>query len=108
MSIRTKLLIGIIAIATIASLSGIFGYLTVKRIAESFEGDEAHVRSVVSASNNIANHIKRAEIHLYLYLVLGDKADRDTYEKRAESVISNLAILDSVVDAGRSMRPAWW
>ncbi len=98
MSIRAKLLIGIIAIAAIASMSGMFGYITVKRIADSFEGNEEQIRSVVSASNNIMNHIKRAEIHLYLYLVAGDKADRDIYEKRIDSVISNLAILDSIVD----------
>ncbi|MEE8319856.1 MAG: PAS domain S-box protein [bacterium] len=99
MSIRAKLLIGIISIAVIASLSGIFGYLTVKRIAESFEGDEAHIRSVVSASNEVVNHIKRAETHLYLYLALGDKTDKDIYENRIDSVLSNLAILDSQVDS---------
>ncbi len=105
MSIRLKLLIGIFAIALVASISGVLGYFTTQRIADSFQGDEKRLRELVSASNDVTSHIKRAETHIFMYVALGDPSDRQTYEARFASVLEALSVLDEKVHEpeGRSI-----
>ncbi len=65
----------------------------------------------ITIANNISSFVKRAEGHLFLYLTLGNKSDRDKFFSRMDSLKMNLSKLkinnkfdaDSKLDSANEM-----
>jgi GGDEF domain-containing protein len=69
-------------------------YYGVYQLTESISRDETNLK-VISLANNISSYVKRAEGHLFLYLTLGDKADRGKFFTRINSLKDNILKLNA-------------
>lgn len=70
-------------------------YYGVKQLTSSISRNDINLK-VISLANNISSYVKRAEGHLFLYLTLGDKADRGKFFARIDSLNENILQLDAI------------
>lgn len=67
-------------------------YYGAYQLTRSITNHSEHMETI-SIANNISSFVKRAEGHLFLYLTLGNKSDRDKFFSRMDSLKINLSKL---------------
>ncbi|GJM06111.1 MAG: hypothetical protein DHS20C09_21070 [marine bacterium B5-7] len=69
-------------------------YYGAYQLTKSIKNNNKHLETIIIA-NSINSFVKRAEGHLFLYLTLGNKNDRDKFFSRMDSLKINLSKLDA-------------
>ena len=67
-------------------------YYGAYQLTSSITNSNKHLETI-TITNNISSFVKRAEGHLFLYLALGNKIDRDIFFSRMDSLKINLSKL---------------
>ncbi len=67
-------------------------YYGAYQLSRSITNSNKHLETITLA-NDISSFVKRAEGHLFLYLTLGNKSDRDKFFSRIDSLKINLSKL---------------
>jgi diguanylate cyclase (GGDEF)-like protein len=82
-------------------------YYGAYQLSKSITNSNKHLETITIA-NNISSFVKRAEGHLFLYLTLGNKSDRDKFFSRIDSLKVNLSKLkgDTNFDADTKLDSA--
>lgn len=88
------LIIGLSLSITLISLIGFYALNTNQTIIKSFKESEAYFKDIATAATELSSYSKRAEGHLFLYLMLHREIDRNKFPKRMDSLNKQLLILD--------------
>tara|TARA_R110002072_G_scaffold74374_4_gene176230 strand:+ start:10257 stop:11459 length:1203 start_codon:yes stop_codon:yes gene_type:complete len=62
------------------------------QLTKSIKNNNEHLK-IITIANNISSFVKRAESHLFFYLTLGNKSDRDIFFSHMDSLKMNLSRL---------------
>ena len=84
-----KIYIVIAVLLLVILSSAYYAYLGYERFMHA-STKESQIVKLIRLSNEISSYAKRAEGHLFLYLMFGEKNDREKYYKRMESLKQNI------------------
>ncbi|MGE5239410.1 MAG: PAS domain S-box protein [Chloroflexota bacterium] len=104
LTVTKKLLAGFTAISLLLVLLGLFSVHVARQIVSSFEGGEAHFRSIVVDATEAMIQVKEAESQLRLYVTLHDERYKEAFEHRLDSLKNRVEILDRWVRVEKAMK----
>ncbi|PCI19988.1 hypothetical protein COB64_02745 [Candidatus Wolfebacteria bacterium] len=93
LKIGTKLIIGFLLVALLVGVVGYFGLKASTDIEKSFTEVRDLGLPVISVVTEISSYAKRAEGHLYLYLMLGTIEDKEKFFSRIDSLDDHIELL---------------
>lgn len=95
--IKTKLIyIGFITSILAMILTGCYAIAVGEKLTLSFESQDRQFMAVTTAAAQVISYSKRAEGHLFLYLMLHNPVDRGKFPKRIKSLEENIGILNQM------------
>ncbi|MFC1884907.1 hypothetical protein ACFL2O_09055 [Thermodesulfobacteriota bacterium] len=95
---RYKLLIfGFLSSIAIMILIVVYALSASQQILVSFEQGEKHFKDITTAATEVSSYAKKAEGHLFLYLVLHRKTDKERFPERIASLHGQISILDAKI-----------
>lgn len=97
LGMKPKLLF-IIFLASLAAMAvtGFYAFKTSERLTALYEESDKHFKVITTAATQVVSFAKRAEGHLFIYLMLHDPADREKYPRRIKSLNENISILREI------------
>lgn len=98
------MILGFLSITLLVGVAGFFGLAASKQIVRYFEGGEEQFRSIVVEATEVSGHVKRAETHLMLFLILNDEVDREKFFKNYESLYEDIQTLDGMAKLPKARR----
>lgn len=91
------LIVGFVASTISISIFGFYALNINQEFINSSKKGEQHFKDITTAAAEVSSYAKRAEGHLFLYLGLHRKADKDKFPKRVKSLHENISILDQEI-----------
>ena len=100
---KPKLLFAIF-LASVAAMviTGFYAFKATERLTESFEERGKHFKIVTTAATQVVSYAKRAEGHLFIYLMLHEPSDKEKYPQRIKSLHDNISILSKMSNSPQS------
>lgn len=92
---RNKLLIvGFLLSIILISVIGIYTLHIEQKHIQTINKGDLHFKEITTAATETASYAKRAEGHLFLYLILHREADKNKFPNRVQSLNNQIAILE--------------
>ncbi|MEN8136602.1 MAG: hypothetical protein ABFS18_13865 [Thermodesulfobacteriota bacterium] len=88
------LIFGFKASVLLLLIVGTYALQANRQLLDSQGESEKNFHDVASAATEVSSYAKRAEGHLYLYLMLHRRADKEKFPKRLASLHEQISILD--------------
>ena len=96
MKISIRLILGFLIVASLIGAVGWYSLYANQQLAESFDVLKEYQRKVRAAAE-ASSYAKRAETHLFLYLMLHSEIDKEKFFQRHASLEDQIAILEKEV-----------
>jgi CHASE3 domain sensor protein len=94
---KSKLLFLIfIASVTAMVIAGGFAFKASERLTALYEKREKQFEVITTAAAEVSSYAKRAEGHIFLYMMLHNPVDKEKFPKRIKSLHENIAILKKI------------
>lgn len=91
------LILGFLFSIILISISGFYALNANRQVLISTQEGEEHFKAITTAAAEVSSYAKRAGGHLFLYLALHRKSDKDKFPKRIKSLHEQISILDKKI-----------
>lgn len=101
--IKPKFLFGVFLISVAAMVTaGVYAFRVSEHLIALYEEKGRQFKIITTASAQVISYAKRAEGHLFLYLMLHDPEDKEKFPQRIKSLHENIDILKKYSDSPKA------